>query len=318
MALDATTGAIQWRRHTIPDEPKPTKLNVAGIQMYGPAGAGLWTAVTIDPTRRAAYVGSGNDYAWPGSDYSDAILAYGLADGALRWKNQVLQHDVWVLGCNADPLVNCPPEHGPDLDFASPPIIRTLNSGRRILLAGSKSGIVYAFDPDDHGRTLWSTRISRGDALGAIMFGSAADHDTLYVSLSNPAGGPDGQKPGGLVAIDIATGRTRWTAPPVQPACHWGMQACTAAQPAPLALMDGAVFAGAADGHVRAYSTRDGAVLWDFDTGATVRAVNGVDTHGGGIGRSGAVLADGMLFVNAGDGYGQPGNALLGFSVDGR
>jgi polyvinyl alcohol dehydrogenase (cytochrome) len=76
------------------------------------------------------------------------------------------------------------------------------------------------------------------------------------------------------------------------------------------------VFSGALDGHVRAYSSRDGSILWDFDTARDYQTVNGVKGTGGAIDGPGAVVVGGMVFVNSG--YmrfgGLPGNVLLAFA----
>ena len=82
-------------------------------------------------------------------------------------------------------------------------------------------------------------------------------------------------------------------------------------------MIPGVVFAGALDGHLRAYSTDDGTVLWDFDTAREFSTVNGVPARGGSMDAAGPVVAQGMVFVNSG--YGQfnqmPGNVLLAFAV---
>jgi len=59
-------------------------------------------------------------------------------------------------------------------------------------------------------------------------------------------------------------------------------------------------------------------MAWGFDTARTYQAVNGVAARGGGFGRGSASIADGALYVNSGDGYGQSGNTLLAFTVNGR
>jgi polyvinyl alcohol dehydrogenase (cytochrome) len=74
------------------------------------------------------------------------------------------------------------------------------------------------------------------------------------------------------------------------------------------------------DGHIRAFSTEDGHVLWDFDTVRDYSTVNGVPAHGGSLDGAGPVIVAGMLFVNSG--YprfgGMPGNVLLAFSLDSK
>jgi polyvinyl alcohol dehydrogenase (cytochrome) len=74
------------------------------------------------------------------------------------------------------------------------------------------------------------------------------------------------------------------------------------------------------DGHIRAFSTDDGHLLWDFDTVRDYSTVNGVSARGGSLDGAGPVIVDGILFVNSG--YprfgGMPGNVLLAFSPDGK
>jgi polyvinyl alcohol dehydrogenase (cytochrome) len=70
---------------------------------------------------------------------------------------------------------------------------------------------------------------------------------------------------------------------------------------------------------VRAYSTSDGSPLWDFDTGRSFRAVNGIDATGGQVNGWPVVVVDGAVYVVSGAStQAKPGNALLVFSVDGR
>ena len=85
------------------------------------------------------------------------------------------------------------------------------------------------------------------------------------------------------------------------------------------ALIPGVAFSGSVDGHLRAYSATDGAILWDFDTIRTYDTVNGVPGRGGSLNVAGPAISGGTLFVDSG--YvqnGTPGNVLLAFSVDGK
>jgi polyvinyl alcohol dehydrogenase (cytochrome) len=74
------------------------------------------------------------------------------------------------------------------------------------------------------------------------------------------------------------------------------------------------------DGHLRAYSTKDGTILWDFDTARRYKTVNGIEASGGSLDGAGPAIAGGMLLVNSGYGVwgGMPGNVLLAFSIDGK
>ena len=69
---------------------------------------------------------------------------------------------------------------------------------------------------------------------------------------------------------------------------------------------------------MRAYDSKDGAILWDFDTGGPCKTVNGVEAKGGSLDGGGAGDRRGMLFVNSG--YviwgGMRGNVLLALSVE--
>ena len=80
------------------------------------------------------------------------------------------------------------------------------------------------------------------------------------------------------------------------------------------------MFSGGLDGHLRAYAASDGAIIWDMDTAKDYSTVNGVGAHGGSLDGPGAVVVDGMLYVNSGYAFfgTAAGNVLLAFSIDGR
>ena len=80
------------------------------------------------------------------------------------------------------------------------------------------------------------------------------------------------------------------------------------------------MFSGSLDGHLRAYATADGRIVWDVDTAVEYKAVNGGKANGGSIDGPGPVVVGGMLYVNSGYGAfgGMPGNVLLAYSVDGK
>src|SRR5262249_2603023 len=115
----------------------------------------------------------------------------------------------------------------------------------------------------------------------------------------------------------VDNGERIWAAPP--PGCG-ERRPCSPAQSAAVSGIPGAVFSGAMDGHLRAYSTEDGKVLWDYDSVRDFETVNAVKARGGAFDGGGPVIAGGMLFVTSG--YGQwgaaPGNALLAFAVEGK
>jgi polyvinyl alcohol dehydrogenase (cytochrome) len=323
--LDAATGKTVWRSHTIADEPKSIGKNQAGTEIFGPAGASVWNSPTIDLKRRRIYVGTGNSYSQLADPATDSVMAFDLDTGKRLWFTQGTQHDIWVV-CRTPGIGNCPAEIGPDFDFGSSIALETASNGRQVLLAGQKSGAVYGIDPDD-GKILWKVKAGLGGAFGGVEHGIAVKSDTVYVPVSDftptiavPADQLVPHKAGGLLALDILTGKQLWRTPSPEPGCAWGTENCSAAQAASPAVIPGIVFSGSLDGHIRAYATGTGAIVWDFDTAAHgFNGVNGAKVTGGAISGYGQTVAGGMVYVNAGGGYfGPPGNALLAFSVDGK
>jgi polyvinyl alcohol dehydrogenase (cytochrome) len=153
VALDAETGEQLWKTYTIPDEPRPTRKNTVGTQMFGPSGAAIFSAPTIDPVRGAVYVATGNAYSRPAAEASDAVIALDMRTGRHLWQRQATPGDAFIVGC--PDTFNCPEDPGPDHDFAQSPILTSLPDGRRILVIAQKSGVVHALDPDQEGRILW-------------------------------------------------------------------------------------------------------------------------------------------------------------------
>jgi polyvinyl alcohol dehydrogenase (cytochrome) len=329
VAFDAATGKIVWKAHTMPDEPHKLKISTAGTQMYGPSGAATWSSPTIDVRRNRIYVGTGNGYSGEDPGTADAVMAFDLDTGKRIWATQGTPKDVYVV-CQALHTGNCPDEPGSDVDFGSSTVLQTLPDGRQLLLAGQKSGMVYAFDPDRNGKIVWQAKLGEGGAFGGIEHGVTADSERLYVPISDivvnaatPSGHEAPRPEGGIFALSLATGAKAWHTPAPPPVCAWGTQSCSAAQPAAPAAIPGIVFSGALDGHIRAYAAADGKIVWEFDTGHAFDAVNGGDAHaqahGGAVTGYGQIVAGGMLYVNSGGGYyGPAGNALLAFSVDGK
>lgn len=320
VALDAYTGKLLWKSYSIPEEPKPYKKNSAGTQLYGPAGAAIWSAPTLDLKRGVLYVGTGNSYTDAPTGGSDAIIAFDLATGKIRWTSQVLPGDNFIMNCRQPGVGNCPKDAGPDFDFGSSPILRKLPNGKDIILAGNKGGVLFGLDPDNQGKKLWENKLGVGTALGGIEWGFTADANTVYVPVADPFGTPDQRKPG-LSAVNIATGKQLWFTPAPAVKCSWGASRCTNAQSAAASLIPGIVFSGTSDGHLRGYATSDGKIVWDFDTAAQpYNAVNGKQAKGGTIDAGGPTIANGILYVNSGYGriIGMPGNALIAFSVDGK
>lgn len=323
VALDADTGEQLWKTYMV-DEPRPTKKNAIGVQLWGPSGAPIWSSPAIDPVRNAVYVTTGNNYTDPTSDLSDAFVAMDLDTGEILWARQMTESDAYVAACRLEDKTNCAESDGPDVDFGASPILVDLGNGDRVLVAGQKSGVVHALDPDRDGALLWQVRIGRGGSMGGIQWGSAADNRNVYVALSDImrlavehswATEADPEIGGGMYALRLADGERVWYTPPEPCGSRFR---CSPAQSQAVTATDGVAFSGSYDGHLRAYSTEDGTVLWDFDTVRSYDTVNGVPAQGGSMDGAGPVVAGGMLYVNSGypTGGGMPGNVLLAFSID--
>jgi len=328
-ALRARDGAVVWKSYLV-DAPKKTGVTAAGTATFGPSGAGVWSRPTVDAQRGVLYITTGDNYSHPATTTSDAVMALDLKTGRILWSQQTTPGDVYNSSCGSKG-VNCPPDNGPDYDFGSSPLLVRNADGRDVVIAGQKSGVVYALDPDQKGKLLWQTRVGKGGTNGGVQWGMASDGRNVYAAVSDvvrPPGGIGAPGPvgnaqldpnqgGGLTALNIADGKKVWLAP--SHPCNPPRPGCSPAQPGAVTVIDGAVFSGSMDGHLRAFSTADGHLLWDFDTEKAFSTVNGAPAHGGSLDGAGPVIAGGMVFVNSG--YprfgGMPGNVLLAFGVPG-
>ncbi|MDE0421657.1 MAG: PQQ-binding-like beta-propeller repeat protein [Gammaproteobacteria bacterium] len=323
-ALDAATGDILWTAH-MTEDAEPTYKNSVGVQMWGPSGAAVWTTPAIDEKRGVLYVGTGENTSSPATEMSDAIVAIALEDGEIRWHFQGTANDAFNMACGRRAGPNCPKENGPDFDFGASVIIAQDSEGKDLLLAGQKSGDVYALDPDDNGALRWQRRIGPGSALGGVHWGITADETQVYVPIADPPflgarGSPgvwafridDGADVWGHAANRGCTpsGFGRGTSP--WPDCPFHFAFSAAAS-----IAGNVVLAGALDGRVFAFDRRDGGILWQFATNRSFETVNAIGGHGGAIDNPGVVAVDDLVFVTSGYGmFGQmPGNVLLVFEL---
>ena len=313
VALNAQDGEIVWKSYTIPEEPHLLRAYADGTELRGPSGGAIWSAPTIDVKRGALYVGVGNTYSGHAQPTTDAVLALDLKTGKMRWARQMAPSTPDVFGCTPGD-VNCGERAGPDFDFGASPVLATLPGGRNLVVAGQKSGVTYALDPDRKGETVWQYRAGGGSGLGGIQWGIAADAERVYVPVAEIYA----PMPGGLHAVELATGARAWYAAPEVPVCGKPSRACSSAQFSAVTAIPGIVFSPSNDGEVRAYSTKDGHIVWKFDTNREFPTINGLRAKGGSMNGPAPVVAGGMLYVSSGYGvFGlRPGNVLLAFGAD--
>jgi len=321
VALNADTGAQIWKTYTIDEEAKPNGKTSVGTTKMGPSGAPIWTTPTIDAKRRVLYFGTGENYSRPVSKTSDAIMALNLDDGKILWTQQMYADDAWNGACVWPPYgPNCPEYHGPDADFGAPIILIT--SGEKdILLAGQKSGDVFALDPDNGGEIIWTELVGRGATMGGVHWGMASDGKTLYVPINDQndyALHKEQPIQPGVHALNIIDGKRMWSTieenrcgESEEFQCGPGISAAITATPEVL-------FAGALDGMLKAYDTKTGKELWAYDTDREYEAVNGAKAFGGSIDSDGPVVVANQMFITSGYAkFGeQPGNVLLAFEVE--
>jgi polyvinyl alcohol dehydrogenase (cytochrome) len=349
VALDAKTGKQLWQTYAIDEPLKPSRLNSAGAQMQGPAGAAIWASPTIDAKRGVVYVATGDSYTDVPTTGADAIIAIDLMTGKVRWKTQVTPADNYIVNCDnpATASANCPKPKGEDFDFGAPPMLRTLAGGRQVVVAGQKAGLLYGLDPDT-GKRLWTTRVGAGSALGGIEWGLAADERRVFAANADfipllleglraagkiPASYMIPTPKPSLTALSPVDGKILWQVPAPVALCQYRGDrshdflpgVCFRAQSAAPSAMPGVVFSGTLDGWFRAYDAATGKILWAFSTTAqTYDTVNGVkDQPGGGIDGMGPTIADGIVYQVSGyrgssNTGGNPINVLLAFSVDGK
>lgn len=322
-AFDRQTGAIRWKNYVVGDTPASTgSKTVLGTVIVAPSGAPVWNSPTIDEARGVLYVGTGQAYSSPAHGASDAVVAFDLETGERRWVHQALAGDAWNMSCNLELTKNCPEQDGPDFDIGAATILHRDSDGRERLLAGQKSGDVFALDPSSKGELLWKTAVGRGGFYGGVHWGMAVDpeRDVLYAAIADTDINDrfEGQRKPGLYALDIRTGEIVWGAPTAL-SCEQGAPAgCDPGLSAAVTATDGVVFSGSLDGTLRAYDSLTGKVIWQYNTARNYDSVSGIEAYGGAIESDGAVLVDGSLLINSGYLWGgrMPGNVLLRFSVD--
>ncbi|ALG15381.1 PQQ-binding-like beta-propeller repeat protein [Kibdelosporangium phytohabitans] len=319
-SLDADTGELAWRYYTVP-EPQAVGTWPSGATRYEPSGAGVWSSPVIDERSGTLYVGTGQLYSGKTGDF-DTLLALDARTGAVRWKQQVTKADTWRLLCafpNSEGY--CPGQKdGTALDYdlgATPNLLRV--HGRTMVGIGQKSGVFHMFDAST-GEVSWRRQLSTpmpGGGLSGIQWGSSYDGKYLYMATNFA-------NPGTVFALNPANGDIVWQTPSPADGCTTGGAAqhpaiCARAHTPAVSTSPGLVYEGSADGKMRIYDARDGAVRWEFDTIRDFAGVNGLTGRGSAIsGNGGAVIANGMLYVQAGYSPFYPsdhGNVLLAFGL---
>lgn len=220
VGLDAATGTERFRVQTTEGSDGP--------------GVAVWGTVAVDEERGVLYVGTGNNYAAPGSKYSDAMLAIDYGTGEVVWAHQFLADDIFAIAGAT----------GPDYDIGSTANLWTTPDGKDLVGIGIKSG-VYAALERDTGNVAWMTPVSPGGIFGGIISAPAYANGMIYVASNDAAAGQTS-----VMALDGATGSTIWhDALPQQ--SYGGV-----------AYANGLVYVGTLSSQLFAFDATSGARVW--------------------------------------------------------
>lgn len=325
VAMDAMTGKRVWEGHTM-EQAKPIKDRGDGKMIWGPSGAPVWNSPSIDTKRGLIFVGTGEANSAPAHKNTNAIMAFSLKDGSIKWSHQATPDDVFNVGCNpkGGPK-NCPTEGETvfrDVDFGASTIIAKAPNGTDLVLAGQKSGTVWAMNPDT-GAVVWRRDIGTGGPNGGIHWGIAADDTHVYAPISYPGASIPGQdvdpslKPG-LYAVNLNDGSIDWkfeVAPDCTDARKKFVPRCNrlfGLSGAPTVIGDH-IITGGLDGRVYMLEKKTGKLVWTFDTARDFETLNGVKGNGGSFDNASIVAANGLVIMNSGYGlFGQgAGNVMI-------
>jgi len=199
---------------------------------------------------------------------------------------------------------------GGEFDFGQAPmLIKNVKYNDKtgdLLVAGQKTGLFWAFDPDQQGKIVWVTRVGPEGLLGGHEFGSATDGQRIYAQITNfehkdillTTGRYQGQitRNGLWAAFDIATGRLLWQIPVP------GNDLLATAM-GPLSVANGVVFAGSMDGFMYALDAATGQILWNHKTDGSIN--------------SAPSIVDGALYWGSGYPIGSADNKLYKFGYSG-
>lgn len=325
IALDGLSGERIWTYYTMAPADYTGGVSSVGTPLRGPSGAPIWSSPSVDEKRRLLYVTTGENTSLPATDTSNAIIALDIDTGQVRWQFQAVANDVWNMACTGREYgPNCPSAEDSiikDWDFGGAATLVTLPDGSERLVAGQKSGHLWALNPDD-GTVAWQQRVGDGGALGGNHWGIAVDGERVFLPINDPhyASMTDDMIDAGVHAFDVGSGEPVWEFRS-RPDCADGRELRVATcqerygfSALPL-VIDGALVAGNIDGRIFIFDGENGDILFEFDSSQGFATVNNVEARGGSIDSHSISAGAGMLFV--GSGYDrfrqQAGNVLLAF-----
>lgn len=276
-------------------EAEKKALAEKGGDFYQTLGGGVWMTPAVDLKTRTVFFVVGNPSPdlygaiRPGDNlYTDSMVAIDLDKGTHKWHFQYIAHDVW------------------DLDAVSPPILIDVKgaNGKMVpaVIHGGKTGHIYVHDratgklirfsqamipqenmwvlptpggsrmlPGANGGVEWSP-MAFDSKLRLAFAANLHQPMTYHVEEAPYPGGklwlggafktiPGEQQWGRLVAVNVDTGKIAWGVKTPQPLIG-GV----------LATAGGLVFNGEGNGWFKAFDSKTGKILWQFQCGAGVNA----------------------------------------------
>jgi polyvinyl alcohol dehydrogenase (cytochrome) len=222
------------------------------------AGAGIWSTPAIDPETKTAYVGTANPFK-PQAEhkYSNAVVRFDV-DRSSPTFGQITGHykglvDEYIPGLSEMPCYDLPDNHPPyypqgigscgdiDLDFGASPHVFRDASGRKLVAAGQKSGVLHVFDAQSM-EGVWTQIVGPPSSLGGIVGSTAYDGSSFFGPITVP---------GYVWSVSAADGTHRWIGP-VADGLHWGP---------PVTSANGVIYTVDFTGFLNAFEARSGVLL---------------------------------------------------------
>jgi PQQ-dependent dehydrogenase (methanol/ethanol family) len=282
-AFRCDTGALAWRRWTVPRRGEPGIETWQGKEPIT-GGGSTWLTGSYDASSDTLYWATGNP--WPDSDdrdrpgdnlYTNCVLALDPRTGEIKWHYQFTPHDVKDRDATEPNVLIDAEYHG---------------KPSKLLLHADRNGFFYVLDrvegtvllakPFLH-RVDWAKSIGpdgrpvvadpRGCPSDAANWDATAFSPltrlyyvmTLEECTGKPTGYPDQTGQRFLRALNIDTGDIVWEVPQPGPARAKTWSGV-------LATAGGLIFYGQPNGNFVAADQRNGKTLWQVPTNVRMKA----------------------------------------------
>jgi outer membrane protein assembly factor BamB/plastocyanin len=274
--MDATTGAVLVKTHTIPQ----AAFNA------GERGASVVDTAAVDVDKQVVYVGTGNPASAKRSPFSNSILkidvnpldsTFGQILGSVPGDSESYpaQADLTPPTCSQTNNLQWPVKALScgqfDMDFLASGDLYNASNGRQVFGEMQKSGVFHAMYTDTM-QPAWKATLGP-PCFGCNLSSSAADANGIYVATTS----------GNLYALNKDTGAIKWVAT-VSGAEHFNG----------VTVANGVVYNVNDLGALEAFSATDGTPLLAHP----LAGESGGPYHDGGN-SSGASVARGSVFFSS-------------------